>query len=329
MSYFLAIDGGQSKTLALIADEAGHIYGCGKGGPSNHLHQAGAIERCRESLQQAILGAAAEAKLDLNQTRFTCAGLGLTGVSSIVPELVKGMVSVDTIAMEGDAVTTWLAATGGAPGAIIIAGTGSIAFAQNQAGERAVAGGWGYIMGDEGSGYWVAREALAAACRGQDGRGAATVLQALLPRAAGLADLWELHRRVYSQEWGRSDIARLAPAVCEGAKQGDAVAVGIIRAAARELARAAVAVLRKTGMDTDGEVFAAGGLFECEILLRMVEEETCLLLPKVTVKKSQFPPVVGSLFLAYQAVGVPVNSVVGSIRKQLGGSVAVHFRDNS
>ena len=306
VAYFLAIDGGQSKTLAIIADETGRILGRGTGGLSNHLHQPGAVERCRQSMQQAIGEAAAQAGFDLQTTGFAAVGLGLTGVSPVVPELVKRMVRAEIVVMEGDAVTTWLAATRGAPGAIVIAGTGSIALAQNEAGERAVAGGWGFVMGDEGSGYWTAREALAAACRALDGRGKPTVLQTLLPSAAGLADLREIHAQIYSGKWDRRDIARLAKNVCEAAVLGDAVALSIMQTAARELAAAAIAVLRKTGMDENGRVWGAGGLFESELVLNLVREKIELVLPGVSVQKSPYPPVVGSLFLAYRAVGMPL-----------------------
>jgi N-acetylglucosamine kinase-like BadF-type ATPase len=150
----------------------------------------------------------------------------------------------------------------GAPGVVIVSGTGSIAYGRNAAGESARAGGWGYVLGDEGSGYWIGRAALRAVLREADQRGSATALTPLLLAHFGVDEAQGLIHEVYQSDLKPTSIGALARCVHEAFLQGDAVAIGILRTAADELEGAGVSVARRLGLL--GEPFTcvlAGGIF--------------------------------------------------------------------
>jgi len=117
-------------------------------------------------------------------------------------------------------------------------------------------------LGDEGSGYDLARRGLNAASRAVDGRGPATLLSVRLPQAAGVATLEAVADRVYLEQWTPAQVASLAPAVLAAAEEGDEVAGEIVRTAGRELALAAISVIRALGMEQQNfEVVLSGGIF--------------------------------------------------------------------
>ena len=130
-----------------------------------------------------------------------------------------------------------------------MAGTGSIAYGRRADGCTARAGGWGYLLGDEGSGYRIALEALQRVARAEDGRGMPTMLTRRLLTHLGLAAASELVPLVYGGRLDRAALAALAPLVLEEAEQGDPVAEAIVRGAAGELADLAGAVVRRLGWE--------------------------------------------------------------------------------
>jgi hypothetical protein len=168
----LAIDGGATRTRCLVIDRDGRVLGRGDAGPSNHLlidHDS-----VRRSLSTAMDRALASAGLSKSAVR--CAAAGLAGVdydgagADAARRLVDG-VGPAVVAIEGDAVIAHLAALGGCPGVVALAGTGSNILGIAADGTRVKAGGWGPLYGNEGSAHGIARQALVAAARAYDGLG--------------------------------------------------------------------------------------------------------------------------------------------------------------
>ena len=124
-----------------------------------------------------------------------------------------------------DAVTALAGASVAQPGVIVIAGTGAVAYGRLDSGAEARSGGWGYLIGDEGSGYWIGIEAIRAACQASDGRGEPTTLIERIPEHLHVDDLRALHRKLYAQEIPRGAIASLAAVTADAAQDGDAVAL--------------------------------------------------------------------------------------------------------
>src|SRR5439155_26556427 len=131
-----------------------------------------------------------------------------------------------------DALVALVAGAGAGAGVVIVAGTGSIAYGHDGSGHAARAGGWGYLLGDEGSGFWIGRRALAAVVRQADGRGPVTQLTGLILDRMGITRPGDLIHETYYRDLKRQAIAALAPLVQQAHAAGDAVADHILQRAA-------------------------------------------------------------------------------------------------
>lgn len=306
----MAVDGGQSSTLALVATVSGKILGTGWGGPSNHIHEPGGVERLQSALRDSI--SSALQSVGGTADRVCCVCLGMSGVSQLAGEIARALFPAAEILVRHDAVTALAGASIGQPGVVVIAGTGAVAYGQLADGRSARAGGWGYIMGDEGSGYDIGCGALRAATQASDGRGRATLLVEYIPQHFGLADLHAVHRGIYSYQITRPQIAGLASAVGAAARQGDGVAQELLRAAGQHLAAAALAVIEKLEMLEHGmAVYTTGGVFRAgEYILLPFQTTLQTRSPASMVCQAAFSPIIGALFLALIAVGTTLDETV-------------------
>lgn len=305
MRYVIGVDGGQTSTTAIIADETGCLLGIGHGGPANHIHESGGVERVRRSLSDAIR--AARRMADLENARIAAACLGMTGGSAEMEAICEPVVPTDCLTLGQDTRIALYSVTFGRPGAVVIAGTGAAAYGLNNAGDEASAGGWGYLMGDEGSGYWIAVRALNACCRAADGLEPATQILPLLLQHFEYTDLKQIHRRVYSGDMARPDLAALSEIVGRAAAQGDAMARRILREAGKELAQIVVAVLKRLNLcDVPVTVGTVGGVFRAgRLVLRPFREAVYRDAPAADIIPSRVPSAVGAALMALEEIGVP------------------------
>ncbi|MGA7990246.1 MAG: BadF/BadG/BcrA/BcrD ATPase family protein, partial [Thermoanaerobaculia bacterium] len=195
------------------------------------------------------------------------------------------------------------------PGIVLIAGTGAIAYGRRgRDGEEARAGGWGPLLGDEGSGYAIARQGLAAVVRDLDGRGPHTAIRDLLfASERGVHTLEELLAKIYRSEGGAGDVAAYFPVVLSAAKGGDSEARRILGEAGRELALAAITVIRKLGLEeevfpvsTVGGVFAAG-----DLLLGPLARALHEVAPGARLGPPAYPPEIGAIRLSRARTAAP------------------------
>jgi N-acetylglucosamine kinase-like BadF-type ATPase len=231
--FYLGIDGGQSSTTALIADEHGHIIGTGRGGPCNHVGSAEGRARFFRAIGASLEQACRQAGID-RDTRFASVCLGLSGGAEDKEAYAKELIRSDRYKLTHDAEIALTGATAGEPGIIIIAGTGSMAFGKNATGKTARAGGWGYIFGDEGGAFDLVRQALRAALRFEEGWGQPTTLHEALLEASGAPSANNLMHRFYNQ-FDRTQIASFAPLISRAAETGDEASKQIITRAAETL----------------------------------------------------------------------------------------------
>src|SRR5215472_2355323 len=173
---FLGVDGGGTKTLAVVMDEENGVLGEGAAGPSNPLRVgvASAAAAIREAIDRAC-AAAHVRRGDIIAGRIGLAGARRAELRTRMVDAIRNL-DIGDIEVVGDADIALFGATDGEPGVVLIAGTGSICCGVDERGERACAGGWGPLAGDEGSGAWIARRALRAIAHAADGRGPATSL---------------------------------------------------------------------------------------------------------------------------------------------------------
>lgn len=255
----LGLDGGGSKTRALLADRTGRVLGVGSAPSSNYqtVGFAAATAAIVAALQQAARQAG---YADVPRVAAAC--LGLAGV-----DRPADAARFDAWLRDQGLAARWaivndaeLVLAGGTPagwGVALICGTGSIAYGRAPDGRVARAGGWGYLLGDEGSGYDLALRALRLATQTADGRADAQALLQAILATWQLGDASELIGYVYRPEMTRAAIAALARVVLELAEAGDAHASALVRSAAEELARLVAAVTRR--LDLHAPPLALGG----------------------------------------------------------------------
>jgi len=271
---YLGVDGGQSSTKALIAEEHGRIIGWGFGGPCNHVSGPEGRQKFAAAINDCLQQACTQAGVNASSVHFSAACLGFSGGAEDKEPYVRDLIPSDKYKITDDAQIALSGATGGQPGIIVIAGTGSIAFGRNAAGRTARAGGWGYIFGDEGSAFDIVRQALREALRYEEGWGPKTVLREHLLKAAQARDANELLHRFYTDEFPRERIARLAPLVSEAAERGDEAAQMILRGAAQHLALLAQSVHKQLFEQNEAvPVCHIGGVFRSgPVRLNFVDE---------------------------------------------------------
>ncbi|MGD9099948.1 MAG: BadF/BadG/BcrA/BcrD ATPase family protein [Anaerolineae bacterium] len=242
----IGVDGGGSKTRALAADLGGHVLGRGSAGPSNY-HAVG-VEAAYAALNTAIAAALTDAGTStaarLAAICLGLAGMGRPGDLPIVEAWAKARYPGIPLNVVSDAQLVLAAGTPEGWGIALISGTGAMAYGADRAGRTARSGGWGYVLGDEGSGYAIGLAALRAVARAADGRAPSTALTAAVLGHWSLQSPQDLVKRVYQSATQRTDVAGLAALVHATAKEGDAVARAILRDAGYELALTASAVAR-------------------------------------------------------------------------------------
>jgi len=303
----LGLDGGGSRTVCIVAGEKGRELGRALSGSSNH--QSVGVEAAKRAIAEAVTGAREAA----GDPPLAAACLGMAGLDRgederVLRGLLTPLFGGARLRLVHDAEIALVGGTGGRKeGVIVIAGTGSIAVGFNGAGRAVRSGGWGHLLGDEGSGYQIAQRGLNAATRARDGRGATTSLVESLPEAVGVASVEDLASRIYLEGWPVGQVAALAPLVLAAAAEGDAVARGIVANAGHELSRAAVAVIRALKIDdTRFEVVLSGGIFGgSPVLVEAVREEITAFAPDADVHLPRHEPAIGALWLALEAARDP------------------------
>jgi N-acetylmuramic acid 6-phosphate etherase len=262
-SLVLGVDGGGSHTVALLAaitSENWTLLGRGTSGPSNL--QAVGKERALPALDEAVSTAFKSAQIA--RCPVGCACLGLAGADrlddqSVIREWAQRVQLAPRVDVTNDAAILLATGTPEGLGLALISGTGSIAFGLNADGQRARAGGWGYLLGDEGSAYAIVMAGLRAVARAVDGRAPATLLTDRFLGELGLSQPQELIAAVYRSGRDRASLAALAPLVLEEAER-DEVAGAIVDGEALELARAGEAVARQLRWLGPIPIALAGGL---------------------------------------------------------------------
>jgi len=307
--FVLGVDGGGSRTRCVIADLSGRVLTKGTAGPSNPLTVG--VEAAGEAISEAVEAAVRSCGDVIHRFRAAC--LGVAGVDrpygrEALQREVMSLGLAERLLVVTDAAAALAGATGCSAGVVVVAGTGSIAYGVNAGGETARAGGWGWMVDDEGSGYDIGRRAMAAALRAYDGRGEQTILADKVKAELALGDLRELIDRLYVTGMKSHEVAALAPLVVEAAAQGDEVAVRILREAGVELGRAAGAVIRRLRLQGRFTVAETGGVFQFgETICAAFEETVHKAAPECSIGPSRFEPAVGAVLLALQELGVEVD----------------------
>jgi glucosamine kinase len=230
----IGIDGGGSKTHAIVADETGNPLGEATG-PGSAV-KPGEEEASADVIVQVVQDALAKAKMADVTPRVVCVGVAGVGREQARQALWQALVSRDIasdVVVHTDFRIALDDAFGDGPGVLLIAGTGSVAFGRSPAGATARCGGWGPVIGDEGSGAWIGRKALSVVTSAADGREPETALTGAVLTAAQVNETQDLI--AWAGEATPGQIATLAPVVLSVADSGDLRANAIVTLAVEEL----------------------------------------------------------------------------------------------
>lgn len=304
----VGVDGGGTRTRAVVLN-GDRILGEGAAGPSNPLRvglAAGAM-----AIRDAVDKACAAARI--HRDDLVAAGIGLAGVKRLdvrtrMRDVLIESLGIDNIELVSDGDIALYGATDGHAGVVVISGTGSISVGVNRQGKRAFAGGWGPVAGDEGSGSWIARRALQAVARATDERGPKTALMDAACEFFQVATPDDLATAVYAPTMTNDRIAAFSKIVIETARDGDEVALEILKDAGKELASAAITVIRKLKMEQErfqitfiGGVFAAG-----ELVTAPLREQIARVARKAFIASPSFSPTVAAARMAQEHLRLPV-----------------------
>ena len=302
MVYVLGIDAGGTKTVCQLADGEGNVIAEARSSGAN-------LQAVGELQVEKVLHEVMEKAIGDRDVIPAAICLGIAGVDRpddavVVRGIMKRIGYKARVLVVNDALVALEAGAPGQPGVVIISGTGSISYGRNAQGVAARSGGWGYVLGDEGSGYWIGRAALRAVLRAEDRRGQGTALTPLLLAHFGVDRPQGLIHEVYHSNLKPSAIGSLAQCVHQAFTKGDEVAVGILRGAANELESSAMSVARR--IDLVGQAFAfilAGGIFKAVPWLKdELSRRLPVVAPGSTVRLLEGEPAAGAVRLALQEV---------------------------
>jgi N-acetylglucosamine kinase len=299
MGYSLGFDGGGTKTDCVLLDTNGNVIGEGRGGPANPLRSG--YDGAFSSLREAAAGAIAVGGIRPAEISSVCAGLAGAGRRAVVrrmmvflsEEFPAALTQVTTdyeVALES--------AVGSAPGVVLIAGTGSVAYGRNAAGETARAGGYGPSLGDEGSAFEIGRRAVSAVAHSRDMDAPVTVMAEMISAALDCPDWDDMMLRIMKNP---DDVfPKLFPVVADAANVEDSAAKEIMFASAIGLGNLAMIVIRRLGMK--GQQFPlvkCGGVFgRCHMLDSLLDSVLASGALRAKLLRLEISPAVGAARMA-------------------------------
>lgn len=292
-TYAAGIDGGQSSTTAVVGDDRGRIVGRGSAGPADEVGEGAGSTRLRDALAGALDAARRDAGLP-EGTAFAAVVAGISGYAGS-PRGLPPELPAERLVLLHDAPIAHAGALAGEPGAVVIAGTGSVVYATG-GGQPWAAGGWGYLFGDEGSAFWLARAALATLMRRQDDGVAAGEETRAACAFFGLPSLRDVARGFYGGEISRARVAAFAPVALARAAFASIADQGASRLAA--LVGSALAA------GAAPTVACTGGMFADDGFARRFRDALAAAAPAALVVAPRYDPSVGALLLAYERAGI-------------------------
>ncbi|WP_404454512.1 N-acetylglucosamine kinase [Oceanobacillus kapialis] len=309
MVYYIGIDGGGTKTHAVLADGTGKVIAQAMGGPSNP-NAVGETELV--AMFQTLFSKLDDANQNiLSQVKRLYAGIAGAGNpanQTMLKDILSSLLPHTLVRVEPDAVCALYSGTYGQAGIVQIAGTGSITYGINEAGEQARVGGWGYLFGDEGSGYAIGKAAVTEALKSVDGRGEPTILLELLYEHFHVFHPQDLIKSIYQADQPKSVIAPLSRIVFQAYFQGDKTAYAILQEAAEDIASQIMALYRTLFTDTEKiKVVLCGGVFQEKTVMPWLLKEKLEPNAALSLVQPELPPVAGSLIGAYKMENLQVN----------------------
>ncbi len=304
MAYVIGLDAGGTHTRSMIVAEDGRIASAGDGGPANTNFVS------VKSAERAVIDALSEA-LENSRVPVKKAVVAGPHLPSTTSDLIYRLAGTREILFTDEFeinLAAGLEKTRGW-GVVIAAGTGSFCKGRNEHCDEKSTGGWGPLIGDEGSGYDLTRMALTAAVKAFEGRAQKTEMVERIKQHLQVRDLRELKKRLYARSMKRHKLAAMAPLIFAAADNGDSVALNILHEAGQKLAGLAFPVLAELfGADDGFPVFLCGGILRRKSeLSHTISAKLKKLRAGANISIPRLPAVAGAVIMALDSVGVPIS----------------------
>jgi N-acetylglucosamine kinase len=317
------VDAGGTHTRCCVADTTGRLLSYGFGGPANRLFVS------RSSAQRAVEAALTKA-LEPCSGKLEALVLAGPHLSAGVLGAIPGLAPKERIIATDEFELSLAAGLGkpGGAGVVVAAGTGSFCKGRDAKGTVGYSGGWGPLIGDEGSGYDIAREALAAIARAHDARGEKTLLTEMIFWAVGIHEIQELKAHLYDPPIKRHECAALARCVFDAADKRDKIAIGILESAGLRLAQlAGPVVTRLFGPDERFPVILTGGVMrDGSVLVRALAAEMKEMRRSADVFVSPLQPVTGALIIGLDSIGVRIDTDIINNLKETDAGMKIQLQ---
>lgn len=308
---YLGVDGGQSHTEAIIADERGNILGQGAGGASNHAEIPGGVERLQNAITDSVGEALKKANFPaLSETFFASAHFGMTGGAIYKEEIINALIKAANLTVGHDAPTALFGATAGKPGIVVIAGTGSVVFGINEKGETARAGGLGYLFSDEGSGFWLAGQIIRLAVKEHDDLIEDYGILRLVLDFFGRSEIREITDDFYNGKISRDEIAAFAKHAHIAAAKGNLAIREQIFYGVAVLTESVRIVAQKLNFLTAFPVAGVGGMFRADLMNEYFTTSLIDKIPHAKFIKPRYGPAIGALLLSYTQAEIKITEEV-------------------
>ena len=303
MGLYIGIDGGGTKTKCVLADDQLKILAEAEAGPTNPL--AVGVDKSSEILFKLVQNVTR--KTSVRSIEFVVIGLAGAGRKMIAGEIENRLklltkrkkVSIKNIKVLSDVEIALEGAFAGAPGIILIAGTGSIVLGKNKNGKLFRAGGFGKVIGDEGSGYSIGKKALQSISKELDGRGSKTFLTTILSQKFGIKNRDDLITAVYSSGF---DIARFAEHVIAAAQLGDKIARNILADESDELVCHIETLYKQLGGKKISLCLSGGLLSSKNYYSNLLRRKIKKVFKDIEIKKNIYPHEIGAAVIAKKFV---------------------------
>jgi N-acetylglucosamine kinase-like BadF-type ATPase len=300
VKYYAGIDGGQSSTTAVIAGDTGEILARGTAGPADEVGVSADSTRLHDALNTALSNAIINAKLE-PATQFESIVAGVSGYEGRVYGKPPELPARKTTLLH-DAPVAHAGALGGKPGIIVIAGTGSVAYGVGERGQAVTVGGWGYLFGDEGSAFWIAREALSGIMRDRDAGRSNDLLDDAM-KYFNYSSLRAMSRAFYMETISREQLAAFARIVIHAGEMGSEAAERLTNDAADAIANLAALAARQLRQDAPG-VALMGGLMQSKTMREAAIYSVRRILPNAELVPPRHDAATGALILALREDGL-------------------------
>jgi N-acetylglucosamine kinase-like BadF-type ATPase len=319
MTYVLGIDAGNSKTLAMVADDTGAVLGAGRSGSGSH--QAVGIAESMETVRAAAFAALARGRIAPSEVAaafYALAGADLEFDFDILRPAIAGQPLAPRWELDNDVVAALRSGTDSPDAVAVVLGTGFNAMGRSARGQVFRLAGLGWKSGDWGGGGELAREAIRLSVRQWDGRGAPTMLHDAVLRILHVPDVEALILALHTQTIEENDYLAVVPAILEAAAAGDALALDLVRRTADETTATALALLRRLDLlTTETDLVLAGSVFRSRNALLMEAISSALdgQAPAVRFIVPDVEPAVGAVLCAMDVAGIVADQAV---RERLG-----------